>query len=309
MRLSILVISRTAELVNRLCAGLNEASSLPANEAQILCSWNGSKQDEQRLNNTSRYEFHVAQHEPYHYSSNMNDLASKSAGDILMMANDDLELDPGCIDKALALFTINQNIGIVGARLRDEKGLLTHAGILFDSKFSSYHSLDQLITSSDTNLSPEGPVVAVTGALQWMRRGDFLKHPFNTSYNVCGEDVELCIDFQQYLNKQVWLCNQATAIHEPETTRSQQADQGQNSEDLLRLRIRAQSFIEQATADQLRLLLYRQQLESQQLRDLINNKSPKENEREQEQERILFELREDRLKLKQEIELLQGGLK
>ena len=148
----------------------------------------------------------------------------------------------------------------------------------------------------------------MTGALQWIRRRDFLKHPFNTSYQVCGEDVELCLDVQEYLHQQVWLCNQATAIHESETTRSQQPDQSQNSADLLRLRARTQSFIEQATADQLRVLLEQQQRESQQLRDLIREDLIELQTLEKEQERILMDLREERLKLKQEIEILKGGL-
>ena len=308
MRLSILVISRTADLVNRLCAGLNEASSLPDDQAEILCSWNGSEQDEELLKNTSRYDFHVAQHDPYHFAGNMNSLARKATGDVLMLANDDLVLDPGCVDEGMAVLSKHQKVGLVGARLRNNKGQLTHAGIQFDSKYSSYHPLDQLIKSSETKLSPGGPIAAVTGALQWIRRRDFLKHPYNTSYQVCGEDVELCLDVQEYLHQQVWLCNQATAIHESETTRSQQPDQSQNSADLLRLRARTQSFIEQATADQLRVLLEQQQRESQQLRDLIREDLIELQNLEKEQERILMDLREERLKLKQEIEILKGGL-
>tara|TARA_B100001939_G_scaffold338489_1_gene344134 strand:+ start:643 stop:1572 length:930 start_codon:yes stop_codon:yes gene_type:complete len=308
VRLSILVISRTAGLVNRLCAGLNEASSLPANQAEILCSWNGSEQDEQLLNNTSRFDFHVAQRDPYHFAGNMNSLASKATGDVLMLANDDLLLDPGCVDEGMAVLSRNSKVGLVGARLRDQKGKLTHAGIQFDSKYSSYHPLDQLIEASDTTLSPGGPVAAVTGALQWIRRQDFINQPYNTNYQVCGEDVELCLDVQEHLHQQVWLCNTATAIHESETTRSQQPDQGMNSVDLLRLRARTQSFIERATTDQLRVFLKQQQRESQQLRDLIREDLMDRQILESEQERILMDMREERLRLKQELEILKGGL-
>ena len=307
MRLSILVISRTAGLVNRLCAGLNEASSLPANQAEILCSWNGSEQDEQLLKNTSRYDFHVAQRDPYHFAGNMNSLASKATGDVLMLANDDLLLDPGCVDEGMAVLSQNSKVGLVGARLRDQKGKLTHAGIQFDSKYSSYHPLEQLIEASETALSPGGPVAAVTGALQWIRRHDFINQPYNTNYQVCGEDVELCLDVQEHLHQQVWLCNTATAIHESETTRSQQSDQGMNSADLLRLRARTQSFIERASADQLRVFLKQQQRESQQLRDLIREDLMDRQILESEQERILMDMREERLRLKQELEILKGG--
>ena len=53
MQLSILVVSRTAELVNRFCAGLDAACSLAPMEAEILVSWNGSDADEQLIVNTS----------------------------------------------------------------------------------------------------------------------------------------------------------------------------------------------------------------------------------------------------------------
>ena len=238
----------------------------------------------------------------------MNSLAEKAIGDVLMLANDDLVLDPGCVDEGMAVLSQRQEVGLVGARLRNHEGQLTHAGIQFDSKYSSYHPLDQLIKSSETRLSPGGPIAAVTGALQWIRRQDFLRQPYNTSYQVCGEDVELCLDVQEHLHQQVWLCNQATAIHESETTRSQQPDQSQNSADLLRLRARTQSFIERATADQLRILLKQQQRESQQLRDLIREDLMELQTLEKEQERILMDLREERLKLKQEIEIMKGDL-
>ena len=309
MRLSILVISRTAELVNRLCAGLNEASSLPADQAEILCSWNGTKQDEQLLKNQSRYDFHVAQKEPYHFARNMNDLASKAIGDVLMLANDDLILDAGCVDEGMAMLLENPQVGLVGARLRDQEGKLAHAGIQFDNKYSSYHPLEKLIKSTEKDLSPSGPVAAVTGALQWISHNDFLKLFYNTNYQVCGEDVELCLDVQEHMNQQVWLCNQATAIHESETTRSKEPDQSQNSPDLLRLRARTKSFIDQANADQLRIMLRQQQRESQQLRDLINHEFTEDDRTKKDHERILIELREDRLRLKQQIELIKGGLK
>jgi hypothetical protein len=53
------------------------------------------------------------------------------------LANDDLLLYPGCIDETFAVLANQPNMDLVGARLRDKNGLLTHAGIQFDSKDSS----------------------------------------------------------------------------------------------------------------------------------------------------------------------------
>ena len=79
------------------------------------------------------------------------------------------------------------------------------------------------------------------------------------------------------------------------------------------MRARTQNFIDEASADQLRVLLGQQQRESQQLRDFIMGELPNlkanENEQELEQQKVLLELSQERLRLKQEIELLRGGLK
>jgi len=307
MQVSILVVSRTPELLNRFCASLDQASSLPAMEMEILCSWNGSKADEARIHTSSRYDLHIAQRVPYHFSGNMNGLAAKAGGEVLMLANDDLILDAGCMDAGLRLLNSNPDIGLVGALLRDQDNLISHAGINFDPRCSSYHLLDRMLSTTDIGAIPSAPVAAVTGALQWIARNDFQQHPFNTAYNVCGEDIELCMDMQQDLKKQVWLCTEATAVHEAETTRSKDESQAGNSEDQIRLRARVKAFIEQASKKQLKVLLMQQQRESMHLRDLVASQLGEELKLErEEQEKVLLDLREERLRLKQQLELAGG---
>ncbi|NKB73957.1 MAG: hypothetical protein GKR83_05500 [Synechococcus sp. s2_metabat2_7] len=307
MQVSILVVSRTPELLNRFCASLDQASSLPAMEMEILCSWNGSKADEARIHNSSRYDLHIAQRVPYHFSGNMNGLAAKAGGEVLMLANDDLILDASCVDAGLRLLNSNPDIGLVGALLRDQDDLISHAGINFDPRFSSYHLLDRMLSSSELADIPSAPVGAITGALQWIARQDFQQHPYNTAYKVCGEDIELCMDVQQALKKQVWLCTEATAVHEAETTRSKDESQAGNSEDQIRLRARVKAFIEQASKKQLKVLLMQQQRESMHLRDLVAGQLGEELKLErEEQEKVLLDLREERLRLKQQLELAGG---
>ncbi len=307
MQLSILVVSRTPELLNRFCASLDRASDLRGMEAEILCSWNGSKADEARIQNSSRYDLHIAQRVPYHFSGNMNGLAAKAGGEVLMLANDDLILDAGCVDAGLNLLNSASEIGLVGALLRDQHDLVSHAGVNFDLRCSSYHLLDRMLNTSDIGAIPSAPVAAVTGALQWIARNDFQQHPFNTAYKVCGEDIELCMDMQQDLKKQVWLCTEATAVHEAETTRSQDESQAGNSEDQIRLRARVKTFIEQASKKQLKVLLMQQQRESMHLRDLVAGQLGEELKLErEEQEKVLLDLREERLRLKQQLELAGG---
>ena len=312
MQLSILVVSRTAELVNRFCAGLDAACSLAPMEAEILVSWNGSDADEQRIANSSRYDLHIAQRVPYHFAGNMNGLAALAGGEVLMFANDDLMLDPGCVDAGLHLLTDRPEVGLVGALMRDQQGLLSHAGINIDLRCLSYHMLDRLWpVERAQGLIPTAPVTAVTGALQWIGRDAFRKHPFNTAYQVNGEDVELCFDVQQHLDQQVWLCTEASAIHEAETTRKQDPLQAGNSADQLRLRARARHFLDHATGEQLRVLLQQQQRESQLLRDLVQDDLPRLKAEElrqrlEEQEQVLLSLREERLRLRDQLDAREG---
>ena len=162
----------------------------------------------------------------------------------------------------------------------------------------------------------------MTGALQWISRDAFSEKPFNQAYQVNGEDVELCLDVQEHLGHQVWLCTEASAIHEAETTRSQDPLQSGNSADQLLLRARTRQFIDNATGEQLRVLLQQQQRESQLLRDLVVNELPRLQAKEaqirmlekefgnaealrqrlEEQERVLLSLREERLRLRDQLD-------
>ena len=328
MRLSVLVVSRTAALINRLCDSLNSSCSLAPIDVEILCSWNGSDVEEAQISNSSRYDFHLAQRAPYHFASNMNALAGLAGGEILMLANDDLILDAGCVDAALNLLRSRPDVGLVGALLRDQQGLLSHAGINFDLRCSSYHLLDRLLPVAEIakGVIPSAPVAAVTGALQWIERNTFLQHPFNSAYEVNGEDVELCLDVQEHLGQQVWLCTEASAIHNAETTRSQEPLQAGNSADQLRLRTRTRHFLDQATGQQLRVLLQQQQRESQLLRDLVRDDLPRLQAKEarlraleqefgnaeelrqrlEEQDTVLLSLREERLRLRDQLDAREG---
>ena len=310
MKLSILVVSRTAELVNRFCAGLNEACSLAPMEAEILVSWNGSGAEEQQIANSSRYDLHIAQRVPYHFAGNMNSLAALAGGEALMLANDDLMLDPGCVDAGLQLLTGKPEVGLVGALLRDQQGLVSHVGINIDLRCTAYHTLDKLLPVErlTNGMISTGPVPAVTGALQWIGRDAFLRHPFNPAYTVNGEDVELCFDLQQHHDQQVWLCTEASAIHEAETTRSQDPLQAANTIDQLRLRARARHFLDNATGEQLLVLLRQQQRESQLLRDLMRDDLPRLQAEElrqrlEEQDTVLLSLREERLRLRDQLNM------
>ena len=269
MRLSILVVSRTAALLNRMLSSLASATSLDGIGVEVLCSWNGSEDEEAEIKNTSGYELLIAQKDPYHFASNMNALAEKANGDLLLIINDDVILDSGSIDGAIQCLESSPDIGLVGARLRDGEGLLTHAGILFDSRHSPYHQLDrQVAAEHHLVLGPPRPVPAVTGALMLIRRDHFASLRFGTDFRVCGEDVGLCLDLRLQLGLEVWYCPDFSGRHDSESTRATMPNQQGNAEDLSTMRQLHREFLEVAKKPQLRHELAASIAEAEALRSL-----------------------------------------
>ncbi|QNJ18462.1 glycosyl transferase 2 family protein [Synechococcus sp. A18-25c] len=269
MRLSILVVSRTAGLVSTMLSSLNEALHVPSEEVEILCSWNGVTENEAQIQNESRYEFLVANRTPYHFASNMNELADKANGEVLLLINDDVVLDHNSIDAALDCHDEQPNTGLVGARLRDHNGWLTHAGILFDQRHSPYHQFDRLIGSEHhAVLGRPRAVPAATGAAMLIRRDHFQSLRFSTDYRVCGEDVELCLALRGQLNLNVIYCPLFSGEHSGEATRGNDQDQRGNSEDLTRMRALHERFLNTASPNQLRVELAASVAEADALRSL-----------------------------------------
>ena len=79
---------------------LAAATGLPKAEVEILCSWNGGSDAEKEIVNRSGYEFLIAQRDPYHFASNMNQLAHYANGEVLAFVNDDVILDSGSLMQA-----------------------------------------------------------------------------------------------------------------------------------------------------------------------------------------------------------------
>ena len=251
---------------------LAQASTLGVDEVEILCSWNGKAEDEQAIQNISGYEFLIAQRDPYHFSRNMNSLAKKANGDMILIVNDDVIFDVGSIDKAIECLLTEPKAGLIGGRLRDLNfNRLSHAGIVFDHRNSPYHQLDRLVQAdSQTVLGGNKIMPAVTGALMLIRRQDFLRILFDESFKVCGEDVRLCLDIRQELGLEVFYCPSFSGIHEGEGTRKDYEEQQGNSEDLYRLRVLYREFIDNASKEQLLNIINVNRRETSELRSIIS---------------------------------------
>ena len=269
MKLSILIVSRTPELISNCLTSISTATTLTGFDVEILCSWNGDANSENEIQNGSGYTFLIAQREPYHFASNMNKLMKRANGDLFLLLNDDIELDPTSIDAAITCLEQEHKAGLMGARLRHKNGKLAHAGILFDPANSPYHALENVLHADDSRaLGTASIVPAITGAFLLGKRSTFEAVSFSESYKNCGEDIELCLDIREKLGLEIYYCPSASGIHESESTRSKHEDQSHISEDLARMRSRYREFIKNATSVQIQVDLNASKLEAHNLRIL-----------------------------------------
>ena len=232
---------------------LAAATTLPNGEVEILCSWNGSSKSEQKIINRSGYEFLIAQRHPYHFAGNMNQLAKHANGDVLAFLNDDLILDNGSLDSGLSCLLNDVSTLCVGALLRMPNGTLQHGGMAFDIHHTPYHIAEGLpgITDAISELLPY-EVSCVTGAMMLVRKSTFSQQPFEEGYKRCGEDVQLNLDLRENLQGKVMICPGMSGVHTQNSTRAENNEEGNISEDLVKMRTRRRLFLEKASPEQLR---------------------------------------------------------
>ena len=256
MRLSILVVSRTADLLSSMLRSLNGALHLPKREVEILCSWNGSPEEEARIENGSSYEFFIADRSPYHFASNINELAQLANGDILALVNDDVILDMNSLDSGLSCLLDDISTLCVGSLLRFPDGRLQHAGMSFDYHHLPYHFAEGLINATDEiSELPPYEVPYVTAAVMLIRKSTFEERPLDESYLRCGEDVQLNLDIREKLKGRVMLCPGMSGVHLESATRADHNEAGNDPGDVAKMKTRRRLFLDQASQEQLRVEL------------------------------------------------------
>ena len=270
LQTSVLVVSRTPALINQLLDSLDQAYTGTPESIEILISWNGSSEDEKKIRQ-GRLNWSVSQRVPYHFAGNMNSLAKQAKGAYLIFANDDLIADPGSADAAIDCLRSKEEVGIVGAMLRTSTGQLAHAGIHFTSYGSPYHQLEHFVDANHPAHQRKRAVPAVTGAFFAMRRVDFLSLELAETFNVCGEDVLLCLQTRSILNKEVYLVPEVSGIHDAESTRSSQAGQQGNDLDMQRMRAGWKEMLQRASKQELLVELTAAQDEAEDLRGVCTN--------------------------------------
>lgn len=265
LRASVLVVSRTPALLNQLLRSLDDAYAGPADSIEVLVSWNGTREAEAAIQ-AGRLPVAIAQRDPYHFASNMNGLARQARGDVLVLVNDDVIADRGSVDAALTALERDPGVGIVGARIRTSKGALAHAGIHFTAYGSPYHQLEGLVDGDHPVNHQQTLVPAVTGAFMALSRADFLQLELAESFQVCGEDVLICLRMRQELHKQILFCPAMGAIHDAESTRKQTDGQNNVADDNKRLRAGWLELMQRADTETLKIELKAAQTEAEHLR-------------------------------------------
>lgn len=247
MKLSLLVVSCTPELLSRMLASVPAATTLALEDLEVLCSWNGLDSDESLVDVPVGLSFAIVCRDPYHFAANMNYLALQANAEHVVLINDDVILDPISLDVALLGLHDHPESALVASRLRGADGGLTHAGILFHFFHSPYHALESLV-SADHQLVSQGHslLTAATGALIAVRRSLLMQWPLNEAYRVCGEDVELCLDLLEHVGARILYLPQFSGVHQAESTRRRVRGQSADWVDQRRLRLRHRSFQNQA---------------------------------------------------------------
>ena len=252
MYLSILVISRTYQLLNRMLESIDEESYINNKNSEILCSWNGETKDLKKIRTSGEFNLKLIEIKPYNFAKNMNELIKISTGEYLLVINDDVILDKNSIQEGLNLLKKNINIGLVGGNLRDKKNNLTHAGVNFNFLNSPYHFLENIIKYDNDFVSRNSIISASTGALMITKKSIFEELKFNEYYEVCGEDIELCLDINQLLGKEIWYCHDFKGIHEAESTRKKILNQQKSYSDKKRLKNRYSFYLKNLDIKELR---------------------------------------------------------
>ena len=252
MKLSILVISRSYELLNRMLKSLVSSTKINKSKIETLCSWNGPDKDLEMISFQEELNLKIFKVKPYNFASNMNRLINRSKGEYILLINDDVILDKKSLDFGLQLLENNKQIGLVGGKLRDSKGNLSHAGVNFSFFNSPYHFLEGIVkTNSQLLLNNDFCIPASTGALMLTKKNVLEKVKFNEKYHVCAEDIELCLDIRQFLKKEIWFCHQFSGIHEAETTKIKFNAQRKNIYDNKRIISRYSNFINNSNGSEI----------------------------------------------------------
>ncbi|MCC5896887.1 MAG: glycosyltransferase [Phormidium sp. BM_Day4_Bin.17] len=159
----------------------------------------------------------------YSFSASNNFAAKQTDANLLLFINNDISFCQDILSN-LAQMMEDETVGVVGLKLLDQVDDVSsltppiqHLGVQFDfyNPHTSFSPFEVRENSAWTDvLNQPWHVPVVTGAMLLCRRQDFLDlGGFDETYFYGYEDVDLCLRYQQQLNKTVICANHLTAQH------------------------------------------------------------------------------------------------
>ncbi|MBX9718891.1 MAG: glycosyltransferase, partial [Microbacteriaceae bacterium] len=135
---------------------------------------------------------------PFNYSRVNNRAAEQTAGEVIVFLNDDTEIvDPQWL-QVLVGHLMRDGVGIVGAQLREARGLIQHGGVTLGPGGFADNTFSGLRPGSDTLIGPTDAMrnsLAATGACLAIRRTHFDEvGGFDERFILCGSDVVLGLE-------------------------------------------------------------------------------------------------------------------
>lgn len=133
------------------------------------------------------------------YAANNNAAVKVATGDILVLLNSDLLLEPGWLEPMLDLLLLQgDRVGVVGnLQYRIDDGSLDHAGFVINSRGQLEHIAEIFDAQESFNIR-KITRLAVTGACMVLRKTDFLAcGGFDEQYRNGCEDVDLCFKLRE----------------------------------------------------------------------------------------------------------------
>lgn len=134
---------------------------------------------------------------PFNYAAMNNHAAAAASGEVLVLLNSDTDvLKPDWLREMVAQ-ACRPDVGVVGAKLLYEEGLVQHAGVVFNDDLDIVHQL-RLSASTDPGengeLAMARTVLAVTGACLAIRKDVFVEIGSldEANFPVAFNDIDLC---------------------------------------------------------------------------------------------------------------------
>jgi GT2 family glycosyltransferase len=159
---------------------------------------------------------------PFNFSEKINAGAVRSAGEHLLLLNDDIEVaTPDWLER-MVMYSGLDGVGAVGARLLLEDGRLQHGGVNFEGGLPGhpYYGWPGDAPGYANNLKVSRNLLAVTGACLMTRRELFDRvGGFSTTFPVNYNDVDFCLKLHEIDKRAVFVADVAM-LHFESSSRS-----------------------------------------------------------------------------------------